>query len=102
MTPDLINSLFELFGAAFVWRNFAQLRRDREIKGVYWPVTAFFAAWGVWNLYYYPALGQWKSFGAGVILCAGNVAWVVGAVCLRLDARRASLATESVPGEYDA
>jgi len=74
---DIINGLFELLGAFFTWRNFVQLLRDREIRGVYWPMTAFFAAWGLWNLYYYPSLGQWFSFTAGVVLCAGNAAWVI-------------------------
>jgi len=77
MWPDLINGSFELVGAYFTWRNWLQLRRDRTIAGVYWPTTAFFAAWGMWNLIYYPALGQWASFIGGVALVAGNVAWVV-------------------------
>ncbi len=43
---------------------------------MYWPATGFFAAWGLWNLLYYPALGQWFSFAAGVLLCFGNCVWV--------------------------
>lgn len=74
--PDLITGGFELVGAFFTWRNFLQLRRDRRFAGVYWPATAFFAAWGLWNLLYYPALAQWASFAGGVALVAGNVAWV--------------------------
>lgn len=81
--PDLINGGFELFGAAFTWRNYQQLRRDRQVHGVYWPTTAFFAAWGLWNLVYYPTLGQWASFFGGVLLVAGNVAWVGLAMRLR-------------------
>jgi hypothetical protein len=80
MTPDHINAAFELFGAVFTWRNALQLHRDKQIKGVYWPITAFFAAWGVWNLYYYPAIGQMLSFYAGMILVLGNIIWVVQAV----------------------
>lgn len=83
MWPDLINGSFELLGAVLTWRNFQQLRIDRTIAGVYWPTTAFFAAWGLWNLIYYPALGQWASFAGGVLLVAGNLAWVVLAVRLR-------------------
>lgn len=82
MWPDLINGGFELIGAYFTWRNFVQLRRDRHLAGVYWPTTAFFAAWGLWNLIYYPALGQWASFAGGVLLVAGNVAWVALAIRL--------------------
>ncbi len=82
MEHDLINGSFELLGAIFTWRNFQQLRRDRQVAGVYWPTTAFFAAWGLWNLIYYPHLGQWASFAGGVLLVIGNVAWV--ALALRL------------------
>lgn len=75
MTIDHINGAFEAFGALFTWRNALQLFRDREIKGVYWPITLFFALWGVWNLYYYPHLGQWLSFYAGCALVGGNLVW---------------------------
>lgn len=85
MWPDLVNGLFELVGACFTWRNFLQLKRDRHLAGVYWPTTAFFSAWGVWNLIYYPTLGQWASFAGGVALVSGNVAWVWLAVKLRMD-----------------
>ena len=81
--PDIINGCIELIGACFTWRNFVQLRRDRHLVGVYWPTTAFFAAWGLWNLIYYPALGQWFSFAGGVLLVAGNVGWVMLAIRLR-------------------
>lgn len=80
---DIINGLFELVGAFVCWRNALQLYRDREVRGVYWPATAFFAVWGVWNLYYYSSLDQWFSFSAGIILCLGNCAWVVGALIPR-------------------
>lgn len=83
MWPDLINGSFELVGAYFTWRNWMQLRQDRTIAGVYWPTTAFFAAWGLWNLVYYPALGQWASFIGGMVLVAGNVAWVALAMHLQ-------------------
>jgi hypothetical protein len=74
--PDLINGSFELVGAAFTWRNAVELWRAREFRGVYWPTAAFFAVWGLWNLVYYPALGQWFSLAGGVLLVAGNLAWV--------------------------
>lgn len=76
MNVDLVNGLFEAGGAYCTWRNAWQLHKDREIKGVYWPLTAFFTAWGVWNLWYYPALGQWFSFYAGIVLVTGNLLWV--------------------------
>jgi hypothetical protein len=84
MTPDLVNGLFELAGAYFTWMNAYRLWKEREIKGVYWPTTAFFTAWGMWNLYYYPALNQWLSFYAGIVLVTGNVLWVAMAVRLKI------------------
>lgn len=80
---DIINGLFELVGAYFTWRNYFQLAKEREIKGVYWPMLAFFTVWGFWNLLYYPSLNQWFSFTAGVVLVLGNAAWVAKAVMLK-------------------
>lgn len=72
---DVGNGIFETGGAWFTWMNFIKLRQDRVIKGVYWPATVFFTIWGLWNLVYYPSLGQWFSFVGGAVLVAGNVAW---------------------------
>jgi len=83
LNPDIINAAFELFGAIFTWRNALQLYRDRRILGVYWPTWVFFSAWGLWNLYYYPALDQWFSFWAGVVLVIGNLAWVAMAISIQ-------------------
>lgn len=80
MTPDLINGLFELVGGALVWISVLALYRDKQVKGVYVPAWAFFAAWGMWNLYYYPALEQWWSFAGGMLIAAGNLTWVLMAV----------------------
>ena len=94
LSNDTVNGLFELFGAFFSWRNAYQLYRDREIKGVYWPSWVFFAGWGLWNLYYYPSLGQWHSFAAGAVLTAGTIVWVFIAARVawhERQARRASL-----------
>ncbi len=85
MSPDVGNAVFEALGAYFTWRNALALYRERKISGVYWPMTIFFTAWGVWNLYYYPALGQWWSFTAGAVLVIGNVLWSVMAVHLWLE-----------------
>ena len=74
--PDLINGLVELCGSFFTWMNARRLYKDREVKGVYWPATLFFTSWGLWNLYYYPALNQWCSFTGGAVLVSGNIAWI--------------------------
>lgn len=55
--------------------NAWKLHKDRVVKGVYWPITGFFALWGVWNLYYYRAIEQWFSWYGGMVLVVGNLLW---------------------------
>ena len=74
--PDMVNGALEFAGAWFTWRNAWQLWVDKEVKGVYWPMTLFFAGWGLWNLFYYSHLNQPWSWAGGLVLVAGNVAWV--------------------------
>ncbi len=83
MNPDLINGCFELLGAAMLALNVRQLWRDRVLAGVHWAPTVFFAAWGAWNLFYYPNLGQWFSFAGGCAISAANLAWLGSLIYLR-------------------
>jgi len=76
MSPDLLNGLFEFVGGILLWMNVRAAYRAKEFRGVAILPTAFFAAWGLWNLYYYPSLGQWFSFWGGVNIVVANVAWV--------------------------
>lgn len=73
---DLGNALFEFGGAIVTWINVFKLRKDKEVKGVFWPIWVFFSTWGLWNLYYYPSVGHTLSFVSGIILVAGNITWV--------------------------
>jgi hypothetical protein len=77
------NALFEALGGVCIWINVHRLYHDKQVRGVSWLVSLFFASWGVWNLYYYPSLGQWWSFTAGLAICAGNFLWVALAVRYR-------------------
>lgn len=77
---DFGNAFFEFVGAYMTYKNASKLYADKDVKGVYWPVTAFWALWGLWNLYYYPSLDQWLSFAGGALLVLGNIAWVVMAI----------------------
>lgn len=80
MTPDVINAIFEAGGGFLLVVNVARLLCDKQISGVsVWP-TAWWTAWGVWNLLYYPHLGQWASFAAGILVVIANAAWVALAV----------------------
>ena len=73
--PDLINGMFEACGSVCLWLNVRRIAQDKGYAGVYLPTTIFFSAWGFWNLYYYPHLGQWLSFAGGVSIVTANVAW---------------------------
>jgi hypothetical protein len=75
--PDLINGLFEAFGGFSVWLNVRAILRDRKSRGVSKIACGFFTAWGFWNLFYYPHLGQWLSFAGGVIIVVGNTVWII-------------------------
>lgn len=77
MSPDMINGAFEALGSAVLYRNVLQLYRDKQVKGVHWMATGFFAAWGYWNLFYYPHLDQWYSFTGGVSIALANTVWLV-------------------------
>lgn len=77
MTPDHINGAFELLGAALLFMDVLALRRDRAIAGVHWGPRFFFMGWGLWNLYYYPQLGQYWSFVGGCLLVMANAMWLV-------------------------
>lgn len=75
--PDFINGLFEMSGGFFLWNNVRILFRQKKIRGVSILTTAIFSAWGFWNLFYYPHLGQWLSFVGGINVVLANTAWVI-------------------------
>lgn len=75
--PDLANGAFEMCGAAANLLNVFRLWRDRRLQGVHWAGTTYFTAWGLWNLYYYPALDQWFSFAGGLAIVLTNAVWLV-------------------------
>jgi len=76
MTPDMLNGAFELLGGGFIWSNVWRLYRDRRVRGFDWRSVAFFWSWGMWNLFYYPHLGQWWSLAGGVFIALANMAWL--------------------------
>ena len=74
--PDFINGAFESCGGLFCLMNCAAVIKDKGYRGIYVPAQAFFTSWGVWNLYYYPHLGQWLSFTGGLVIVISNAAYV--------------------------
>jgi len=76
MSPDLINGLFEAFAGLFVLNHCRVLLRDRAVAGVSIASVAFFTLWGVWNLWFYPNLGQLWSLVGGVFVVVANALYV--------------------------
>jgi len=74
---DFVNGSFEACGGLFILLSILQVLKDKAVHGVNWIHPAFFSAWGFWNLYYYPSLGQWISFWGGVGVVTMNTIWVV-------------------------
>ncbi len=80
---DEVNALFELGGGVLLWLNVKSLWKDKQVRGVSFAPFAFYLGWGIWNLFYYPALGQIWSAIAGVNVVLANLAWVVLALRFR-------------------
>lgn len=75
-TLDLINGLFEVLAGLMVLNHCRVLYADKVVRGVSVATTVFFTAWGIWNLFYYPALGQPWSFAGGLVMVAANALYV--------------------------
>lgn len=73
---DTVNGTFEVLGACFVALNVRRLYRDKVVRGIHWLSIAFFTSWGFWNLYFYPAVGQWLSFYGGLGVVVANTCWL--------------------------
>jgi len=82
MNIDMVNGLFEVTGGIFAWRNAAQLYKDCDIVGVYWPTYGFLCLWGLWSLLFYSALAQPYSFYGGACILSGNLAWLIQALLI--------------------
>jgi hypothetical protein len=89
--PDLVNGLFEMVGGLTTFLNCWKLHKDKEVKGVVWQLTIFYTAWGLWNLYYYPSLGQWLSFLGGCVIVTSNVIWISQVVYYKRKAKFRSI-----------
>lgn len=83
MQNDMVNGCFEFIGSAFLWLNVRRLAKDKSVSGVDWRSMAFFFSWGVWNLHYYPSLGQWWSLAGGISISIANGVWVALALRYR-------------------
>jgi hypothetical protein len=76
LTPDMINALFELVGGILITLSIRKLYRTKSAAGVHWAPVSFFTSWGVWNVFFYPMVGQWYSFYAGITVMSVNFVWL--------------------------
>jgi len=76
MMPDIINGSFEFLGGCFLLANVYKIYKDKRLRGYHWLSTVFFTSWGLWNLYFYPHLGQWFSFTGGCFIVTVNSFWL--------------------------
>jgi len=84
---DIINGMFELLATPFILFSLVKLYREKVVRGVSFVHVAFFAGWGIWNLYYYPSLGQWASFVGGIGVAVTNVTYALMLVYYSLTER---------------
>lgn len=73
---DILNAIFELGGGILLWLNVRSARRAKKIAGVHWAPVVFFTVWGAWNLWFYPSVGCWLSFLAGINVLVANLCWI--------------------------
>lgn len=74
---DCVNGLFEFCASIAIWVSIFRALRDRSVAGISWITVGFFTTWGVWNLLYYPSLGQTMSFLAGICVVISNCIWLI-------------------------
>ena len=74
---DVINGIFEMSGGLFLWLSVHHLYKAKCVKGVSKLAFAFFAAWGYWNLFYYPSLGQIISLIGASSCTLANTVWII-------------------------
>jgi hypothetical protein len=74
---DLINALFELGGGLAIIPSIARAWRQGQVSGVHPLTPVFFWTWSLWNIFYYPALGQWMSFVCGTLCLISNSVWLM-------------------------
>ena len=72
MLLDLVNGFFELAGGLFILLSCIKLHKEKKVRGISWMHVGFWTAWGMWNLYYYPSLGQTISFIGGIGIVSMN------------------------------
>jgi hypothetical protein len=76
LTLDIINGAFEFCGSLMLARNVRMTYLAKRTQGVSLLATSYFSSWGIFNIFYYPSLGQHWSFLGGICVAAVNSIWV--------------------------
>lgn len=74
-TPDIVNSLFEIFGGSFVALSICRLYRDKQTRGLSLWHPFFFLCWGYWNPWYYSQVQSPLSAIGALGVALANTAW---------------------------
>lgn len=80
LNPDYTQAFWELGSACFQLPNVFAIRKSKSISGIHWYATAFFTAWGIYNLWFYTALNLPTAYWAGLAITAVNLLWL-GHLC---------------------
>jgi ABC-type transport system involved in cytochrome c biogenesis permease subunit len=96
---DFVNGGFELLAGFFVLDHCRMLYAHKQVRGVSMPAVCFFTLWGMWNLYYYPALHQPMSFYGGLFVVVANGLYVGMMMSYRRLDARSRYVSETVPGD---
>ena len=73
--------LIQVASAGFLSISVWQLFKAKMVRGVSAITVAFWVSWGLWDLYYFPHLGQWLAFWGGVCVTLMNSLYVF-LICL--------------------
>lgn len=73
---DAVNGGFEVGGGFFMLNHCRVLHAHKSVRGVSMLSSLFFLTWGVWNLYYYPALNQPVSFYGALFITAASSIYI--------------------------
>lgn len=74
--PDITQAMWEGGSAILCLQNVKAIRKSRTIAGVHWLPTAYFAGWGVYNLWFYTALHLPYAYWAGLAITLVNMVWL--------------------------
>jgi hypothetical protein len=76
ISPDVTQALWEGGSAVFQILNVRAIRKSKSLAGVHWIPTAFFGAWGVYNLWFYTVMALPYAYWAGLAITCTNAIWL--------------------------